>query len=204
MELHDAPPARPAVHGLAAVAVDCADPPALAEFYAGLLGAPWAADEDGDASVYGYGGPNIDFLTVPEGKSGKNRVHLDLRATDLLAAVDHGDGATFRRLVGRPVGRVRPQPVPKEPVPRGLGTVRTPDVQVDARLVEPQAAVLVPAGLAHDVPVADPDERWHVHTFVAGISDGQIDVDDGLGRQPGHRCRACVVERDGGRAQGRP
>ncbi|MGH3744923.1 MAG: VOC family protein [Mycobacteriales bacterium] len=89
MDLHEAPAAHPAVHGLAAVAVDCADPPALAEFYARLLGAPWAVDEDGDAGIYGYGGPNIDFISVPEGKSVKNRVHLDVRATDLDAAVDH-------------------------------------------------------------------------------------------------------------------
>ena len=89
MDLHDAPPAHPAVHGLAAVVVDCADPPLLAEFYARLLGAPWAVDEEGDAGVYGYGGPSIDLIKVPEGKTGKNRLHLDVRATDLDAAVAH-------------------------------------------------------------------------------------------------------------------
>ncbi|HEY5334995.1 MAG TPA: VOC family protein [Mycobacteriales bacterium] len=89
MDLHDAPPAHPAVHGLAAVAVDCADPSLLAEFYARLFGLPWASDEDGDASVYGDVGPTIDFLQVPEGKAVKNRLHLDIRATDLDAAVEH-------------------------------------------------------------------------------------------------------------------
>lgn len=87
MELHDAPPGSPAVQGLAAIAIDCANPPALAEFYARLLGAPWAVDEGGDAGVYGPA--NIDFVRVPEGKVVKNRVHLDVRATDLDAAVGH-------------------------------------------------------------------------------------------------------------------
>lgn len=89
MELHDASPAHPAIHGLAALAVDCADPPALAEFYARLLGFRWAVDEDGDAGVYDLEGPNIDFIRVPETKTAKNRVHLDVRAHDLDAAVEH-------------------------------------------------------------------------------------------------------------------
>lgn len=89
MELHDAPAGSAALQGLAAIAVDCADPPALAEFYARLLGAPWAVDDDGDAGVYAYDGPNIDCLRVPEPKTAKNRVHLDLRARDLDGAVAH-------------------------------------------------------------------------------------------------------------------
>ncbi|HEX7355497.1 MAG TPA: VOC family protein [Mycobacteriales bacterium] len=88
MDMHDAPEAPPSVHGLAAIAVDCADPAALAEFYARLLGAPWVVDEDGDASVYALGGPNLDFLRVPEAKTVKNRLHLDLRAHDLDEAVE--------------------------------------------------------------------------------------------------------------------
>jgi hypothetical protein len=88
MELHDAPTGTPAMHGLAAIAVDCTNPPLLAEFYANLLGASWALDGDGDAGVYGDV-VNIDFLRVPEAKSVKNRVHLDFRAHDLAVAVDH-------------------------------------------------------------------------------------------------------------------
>jgi hypothetical protein len=80
-------PARPsAVSGVAAICVDCADPLALAGFYSALLGAPIAID-NGDAGLYDLPGPNIDFLKVPDGKVGKNRLHLDLRATDMDAAV---------------------------------------------------------------------------------------------------------------------
>ena len=75
------------VGGLAAICVDCADPAALARFYAALLGAPTVIDTDGDAGVFDLPGPNIDFLKVPEGKAGKNRLHLDLRATDMEAAL---------------------------------------------------------------------------------------------------------------------
>lgn len=87
--MHEAPPGSPALQGLAAIVIDCADPPALAEFYARLLGAPWAVDTDGDAGVYACDGPNIDCVRVPEPKAVKNRVHCDFRATDLDAAVAH-------------------------------------------------------------------------------------------------------------------
>jgi cell wall assembly regulator SMI1 len=91
-ETYDAPAGSPAVQGLAAICIDCHDPRLLGSFYARLLGSSWVVDEDGDAVVAGvhsYGGPNIDLLQVPEDKTVKNRVHLDLRAVDLDAAVAH-------------------------------------------------------------------------------------------------------------------
>ena len=82
------PPERPSsIAGIAAICIDCADPPALARFYAALLGAPTVIDDDGDAGLFDLPGPNIDFLKVPDRKSVKNRVHLDFRATDVEAAV---------------------------------------------------------------------------------------------------------------------
>lgn len=91
-----APPHPDSISGLAAICVDCADPPKLAAFYAALLGAPMVV-EDGDAGLYDLPGPNIDFLKVPEGKTVKNRLHLDFRATDVKAAVAQAVslGATF-------------------------------------------------------------------------------------------------------------
>lgn len=74
------------ITGIAALAIDCADPPALAAFWQRLLGGEVAVDDDGDAEL--NGGPvRLDFLRVPEGKAGKNRLHLDLRADDHAAAV---------------------------------------------------------------------------------------------------------------------
>jgi len=83
-----APPAPASIAGLAALCFDCADPPRLGRFYAALLGAPLEIAADGDAGLHSLDGPNIDFLRVPEGKTVKNRLHLDLRATDMDAAIE--------------------------------------------------------------------------------------------------------------------
>ncbi|MEU7075291.1 VOC family protein [Streptomyces narbonensis] len=67
------------------VTFDCADPGAQAVFWAHALGytvppAPqdpntWAAITDPEGK-----GPRIYFQTVPEGKTVKNRLHLDVRS----------------------------------------------------------------------------------------------------------------------------
>ena len=62
---------------------DAADPHALAAFWAGALGyaaEPGYDDPDGASIVDPEGrGPAIGFLRVPEGKTAKNRMHIDLR-----------------------------------------------------------------------------------------------------------------------------
>jgi hypothetical protein len=61
--------------------VDCADPRALAAFWCAALGYQLAdVDEEGALvrDPAGKGWPLL-FLVVPEGKRGKNRLHLDLR-----------------------------------------------------------------------------------------------------------------------------
>ena len=45
---------------------------------------PWVAILTGDGSV----GPRFMFIKVPEAKSAKNRVHLDLGTADLDAEVE--------------------------------------------------------------------------------------------------------------------
>ncbi len=68
---------------------DCADPPALAAFWAGVTGynvelsEPWIAIVAGDGSI----GPRLMFIQVPEPKAAKNRMHLDLGTADLDAEV---------------------------------------------------------------------------------------------------------------------
>jgi predicted enzyme related to lactoylglutathione lyase len=69
-----------------AIAFDANDPPALAAFWAGLVGGVADVDADGDAFVRGGVGPDLDFLRVPEGKAAKNRIHLDLTVPDVEAA----------------------------------------------------------------------------------------------------------------------
>ncbi|HEY9293857.1 MAG TPA: VOC family protein [Microlunatus sp.] len=84
------------------ITFDCGDPGGLAEFWADALGYrlqdPPAGFDSWDAALEAMGvpesqrndasalvdpdnaGPRLFFQRVPEGKSAKNRVHLDLRA----------------------------------------------------------------------------------------------------------------------------
>jgi predicted enzyme related to lactoylglutathione lyase len=78
----------PAVVGLAALVLDCSDPPALAAWWGRLLGGAVTVDSDGDATLLTEDGLVVDFLKVPEPKSVKNRLHIDLRTTDVAAATE--------------------------------------------------------------------------------------------------------------------
>ena len=84
------------------VTFDCGDPAALAEFWAAALGyvvqPPPEGFDSWDAALAAWGipedqrnersavvdpdgaGPRVFFQRVPEGKTAKNRVHLDVRA----------------------------------------------------------------------------------------------------------------------------
>jgi hypothetical protein len=56
---------------------------ALARFWAAVFGSDVDEESTADKAYLeaaGWGGPNIWFARVPEGKTAKNRVHLDLRA----------------------------------------------------------------------------------------------------------------------------
>lgn len=68
------------------VVIDCADPLGLAQWWQQLIGGEVREDEDGDVALRG-GPAELLFLAVPEAKSVKNRVHLDLRTTDYEAAI---------------------------------------------------------------------------------------------------------------------
>ena len=91
------------------VTVDCARPYELAAWWHDVLGwrlVEWAPDEDEVMLERPDGPPHVLFLKVPEGKTVKNRVHLDLMPTEgrtrdeevarllELGATSHGD---FRR-----------------------------------------------------------------------------------------------------------
>ena len=62
---------------------DAADPHAIADFWATALGyvsEPGYADPDGASIIDPAGvGPAISFLRVPETKTAKNRMHIDIR-----------------------------------------------------------------------------------------------------------------------------
>jgi predicted enzyme related to lactoylglutathione lyase len=87
--------------------IDAADPARLARFWAAALGWEVAAEEDGVANAWPHGFRYPDpaalplaFLAVPEAKTGKNRIHLDL-ATESVAH----QAAEVERLLG--LGAVR-------------------------------------------------------------------------------------------------
>jgi len=64
------------------VTTDCADPQALAAFWAAALGTPVALDVGWFVMLAPPegGGPPLGFQRVPESRSGKNRLHLDIGA----------------------------------------------------------------------------------------------------------------------------
>lgn len=70
-------------NSLLAVTFDCADAPALARFWADVLGRQVAEDSTSEHAVLLPGdgdtsGPRITFNKVPEPKTVKNRLHLDV------------------------------------------------------------------------------------------------------------------------------
>ena len=70
-------------NSLFAVSIDCADAPALARFWANVLRRQVAEDSTSEHAVLLAGdgdtsGPRITFNKVPEPKTVKNRLHLDL------------------------------------------------------------------------------------------------------------------------------
>ena len=64
------------------ITFDCADARVLGRFWSHLTGWNLYYDDDPEVVVapsYPYDGTGLLFIPVPEGKSAKNRVHLDLQ-----------------------------------------------------------------------------------------------------------------------------
>ena len=101
------PAAAPGTTGLRwqCVCVDSTDPARIADFWQAALGwrrtyedadevvlePPAGSPEDGVS-------PDLLFLRVPEGKTVKNRLHLDLRPVDQAAEVARLEGLGARRV----------------------------------------------------------------------------------------------------------
>jgi predicted enzyme related to lactoylglutathione lyase len=74
----------PMASTLTEIVVDAADPSALADFWAAVLG--WVRTDEGDGGVIEIGArdgskPTIVFVPVDDPKLGKNRIHLDVNPT---------------------------------------------------------------------------------------------------------------------------
>lgn len=76
------------------IVIDSRHPEESARFWGALTGSPWGTRPDGWAWVEAT--PRLSFQPVPEPKTGKSPVHLDLRTTDPDRAADQavGLGAT--------------------------------------------------------------------------------------------------------------
>jgi predicted enzyme related to lactoylglutathione lyase len=86
------------------IAIDCADAAAVATFWAEVLGRQIDDDPTRERAIVlvddaALHGPRLAFHQVPEPKTVKNRVHLDLVATEFEAETD--------RLVGLGAQKVR-------------------------------------------------------------------------------------------------
>jgi catechol 2,3-dioxygenase-like lactoylglutathione lyase family enzyme len=68
--------------------IDCHDPKLLADFWCAALGYRLDEIDEEDAVITPAAGPGwaILFQVVPEGKTVKNRFHLDVRASGSMAA----------------------------------------------------------------------------------------------------------------------
>ena len=68
------------------VVLDCHDPAALAEFWLGVLGGRVVRQSHEWVALYPPHGITVSFQLVPEPKTVKNRVHLDVDVDDLADA----------------------------------------------------------------------------------------------------------------------
>lgn len=87
------------------VCVDTTDPVRLANFWESALGWRRTHDEPGEVVLEPPAGsredgvvPDLLFIGVPEGKVGKNRLHLDLRPRDQRAEVSRLERLGARRV----------------------------------------------------------------------------------------------------------
>jgi len=67
--------------------LDCSDPQALARFWAPALGYRDVGSVENYTLLMadGEAGPRLLLQRVPEGKTGKNRMHLDIHVADIEA-----------------------------------------------------------------------------------------------------------------------
>jgi hypothetical protein len=86
---------------IATITIDCADPTALARWWAGALGWNITYDSPDEVVIEAPEGETqspLLFIKVPDEKAVKNRLHLDLRPGDRDAEVARLEGLGARRV----------------------------------------------------------------------------------------------------------
>jgi predicted enzyme related to lactoylglutathione lyase len=84
------------------VVIDCHEPRQLAQFWAAVLGGE-VGERDADwCYIFPPGWSQLSFQRVPESKTVKNRLHIDVAVQDLAAATEQAT-----RIGARRIGEVR-------------------------------------------------------------------------------------------------
>ena len=73
---------------LSGITIDCRDPRLVAQFWAGLLSGEPRPSLPGWYELGERSRPRINFQPVPEPKTAKTRIHLDLTVDDVDRAVE--------------------------------------------------------------------------------------------------------------------
>jgi predicted enzyme related to lactoylglutathione lyase len=97
---------NPYLRGELIIVIDCSDLDRSAEFWTGVLGYAREGDAPGRyLTLLPADGRGTEVLLqrVPEGKSGKNRVHLDLRTRELEPELERLTALGARKLTDAPV-----------------------------------------------------------------------------------------------------
>ena len=76
------------IGALQEVVLDCADVHALSQFWEAVLGGERRIRSDDWATLTSQTGPTLAFQRVPEPKTTKNRLHLDVDVDDISAAAE--------------------------------------------------------------------------------------------------------------------
>ena len=93
------------LHGQLVVVIDCGDLDRAAQFWTNVLGYARRGSPSGAyQELVPSDGQGVEILLqrVPEVKSGKNRLHLDLRTAELNSEVDRVVALGARRLTSEP------------------------------------------------------------------------------------------------------
>jgi len=80
------------------VVVDCANPAVLAQFWSAVLGGEPRERDESWHYVDPPGWTRLAFQKVPEGKTVKNRLHLDVVVSDIPAATREAKALGARRV----------------------------------------------------------------------------------------------------------
>lgn len=80
------------------VVIDCHEPRALARFWSAVLGGD-VGERDADwCYIFPPGWSQLSFQRVPEAKTVKNRLHIDVAVPDLGSATEHAERLGARRI----------------------------------------------------------------------------------------------------------